>query len=308
MRSATWWGWLAAWTAVMGVLVAGGMAFVGCAPGPEEPSGTEGQPAPGATPAAPSPAEPAGQKGQPQAGAPEPPPAPAVSTFAPAKDLEAQVQAYLEDLDEAVETEETYQDEVDNIAQDANTLILVSLALGLHDSDSQYKAAAPAMIKAAQQLAAAKDYASTKAGIAAVKEATASTGSDPAELKWGKVASLKELMVAVGPINTRMKRYVRKDRPERMKDAADDLAGYSAVLAVIAQGSMVYADETIKPAEAEKWYGFFVHMRDASAEVNRAVRAFEKDSTPAAFDVADAAMQDLAQSCDDCHEVFNPPE
>lgn len=222
--------------------------------------------------------------------------APDVSTFAPAKDLVGQVAYYLERLELAVESEEEYNDSVEKIAKDSNTLILIALALGLHDTDNQYKAAAPAMLEAAQQLAATKDYASAKAGVAAVKEATASAGGNPNGLKWEeKVASMKELMEAVPLIHSRLKRYLRGSRFESM---ADDTAGYSAVLGVIAQGSMANSGDTEKPNEVEKWYAFCAQMRDASAAVNAGIHALDQDAT-------DAAMEKLNQSCDDCHAVFH---
>jgi hypothetical protein len=182
------------------------------------------------------------------------------------------------------------------------------LALGLHDSENQYTAAAPAMIKASQQLAAAKDYASAKAAVEAVKAAATSTGGDPSGLKWEKVASLHELMEAVPLINTKLKRYARKGREERMKGAADELAGYAAVLAVIAQGSIANSDETEKPKEVEKWRGFCVEMRDAAAVVNKSVRTFEKEGTPEAFEGWMASIEGLTLSCDHCHEVFHDVE
>ena len=119
-----------------------------------------------------------------------------VSTFAPAEDLVSQVDEYLEEFAESVESEEEYGDSKENLGKDANTLILIALALGMHDTENKYQKAAPALIKASQQLATAADYATAKTGVEAVKAAAATDG-DPATLKWEKVASLQELMEAV---------------------------------------------------------------------------------------------------------------
>ncbi|MFH1265401.1 MAG: hypothetical protein ABIK89_06700, partial [Planctomycetota bacterium] len=261
MRSATRWSWFTASVAVIGVLVIGGIVFSGCSPATQEPSGPggasgpeiSGGPAPSEEPAAPAGDEPAeettSEPAEPVSQAAELPPAPAVSTFAPAADLVAGVQYYLEELEEAVETEEEYNDSVEKIGKQSNTLILVALALGLHDTDNPLKTAAPALLKAAQQLAAADGYAATKEAVAALKAATSSTEGDPAGLKWEKIASLPEVMEAVPLLNTKLKRYIRDGREKKMKDASDDLASYCAVLAVIAQGSMSNTDETEKPTE-----------------------------------------------------------
>ena len=68
---------------------------------------------------------------------------------------------------------------------------------------------APAMIRAATKLAAAKDYAEAKAAVAAVRRAAKAKPPGPAKLKWEKVASLKQLMLAVPVINTNLSSVFR---------------------------------------------------------------------------------------------------
>lgn len=219
--------------------------------------------------------------------------APKVSTFAPAEDLVGQVDYYLGRVEEAVATEADYKDAEGKITRDANTLVLIALALGLHDTDNKYKAAAPAMVKAAQQIAAAKDYASAKSAVADLKKATEG-GAAAGELKWDKVASLEALMKQVPMINTKLKRNLR-----RFASKAKESAGDTATLAVIAQGSIANADETDKPTEVKKWHDFCVQMRDAAAAMNAAIHAGDEDA-------AKKQMKAMTQSCDDCHAVFHP--
>jgi hypothetical protein len=270
-------------------------------PKPAEPKATEPKPAEPAKPEeTPKPAEPA-----PQATSLDL--APPVSTFAPAADLVAQVGKYVKEFEEAVENEENYKEavELETLSKYSNTFILIALALGLHDTDNQYKAAAPAMLKAAQQLAAASDYAAAKAAVEAVKAATASTDGDPAQLKWEKVASMKPLMKAVSPISTRLKRPLRSE--SRAKKAVDDMAGYAAVLAVIGQGSLPDCGETDKPNEVGQWQAFCVDLRDKAAAANAAVRKFEQEGTPESFEALGNAIKvTLQQSCENCHAVFKP--
>lgn len=225
----------------------------------------------------------------------EPPAAPKVSTFAPAEDLVGQVALYLKRLDEATASESDYKDAEGKLSRDASTLVLIALALGLHDEDNKYKAAAPAIIKAAQEVAAAKDYASAKAAVAALKKAGASGAAAGGDLKWTKLATLEDLMEQVPLIfNSRLKRNLR-----RFDSKAKECAGDAATLAVIAQGSMANSDETKKPGEVDQWYKFCAQMRDAAAAVNKAIRAKDKEA-------AETHMKALNQSCEDCHAVFHP--
>jgi hypothetical protein len=227
----------------------------------------------------------------------EPPAAPKVSSLAPAKDIVSQVEAYVEDLEEAVKAEADYKDNESKILKGSNTLILLALAAGLHDDDNSLKAAAPAIMKAAQQLAGAKDYQAAKSGVAAVKKAMEDKG-DASDLKWAKSASLPELMKQVPLVNNRLKRNFAGDK---FKKKAKDNAGDSATLAIIAQGSMADTSEAKTDENVKKWYGFCVQMRDAAAAVNKAVHAGDKDA-------AEKAMSALAQSCEDCHAVFKEKE
>jgi hypothetical protein len=228
----------------------------------------------------------------------DPPAAPKVSSLAPAKDIVSQIETYVNDLDKAVASEDEFKDSEAKVAKLANTTILLALAAGMHDQDNPLKAAAPAIIKAAQELAKAKGFAATKDGVAAVKKALAETGGDAGELKWVKIASLPELMKQVPMVNNRLKQNVRG---EKLKSRAKLNAGDSATLAIIAQGSLADTSEAKTPEDVKKWYGFCIQMRDAAAAVNKAVHAGDKEA-------ADKAMEALAQSCEDCHAVFKTKE
>jgi hypothetical protein len=226
---------------------------------------------------------------------PAPPKAPPVSKFAPAQDLAHQVDYYVKRLEKSVATEEDYKDLVERIAKDSNTFIVIALTLGMHDKDNPYKKAAPAMIEAASKLAAAKNYAEAKAGVAAVKKATKAKSAGTSKLRWEKSASLKQLMLAVPTINADLKRKIKLRRPKRDAPMA---AEYSATLAAIAQASMYNSGDTKKPELAEKWYKFCEEMRDAAAEVNGIAHRVDKKAVR-------PAVEKLAKSCDHCHEVFD---
>ena len=225
-----------------------------------------------------------------------PPEAPPVSKFAPAKDLAKQVKYYMKRLEAAVETKEDYKDFVERIAKDSNTLTAIALSLGLHDTDNPYKKSAPAIIKASQELAAAKDYDAAKAAVANVKKAVDSKSADTAKLKWEKVASLEQLMLAVPAVNTQLKRNMKLRRPKRDGPKA---SGRAAVIAVIGQASLYHSADTSKPELVKQWYKYCEEMRDAAAEVGDVARRGDKAASR-------KVMAKLAESCDNCHKVFHP--
>jgi hypothetical protein len=222
------------------------------------------------------------------------PPAPKVSTFAPADDLVRQVDLYIESLKEIVSSEENYKDDKDKFARQSNTLVVVALALGLHDEDNKYKAAAGALMKAAQAVAAAKDYTAARKSVAVLAAAT--TAKIDAPLRWEKVAALPELMNQVPAVHTKLKLLTQG---ANFKKRAKDAAGHVAVIAVIAQGTLSDASAAKNAEQVRQWQKFSAAMRDGAATVGAAIRnADQKALAP--------AMQKLNQSCEDCHTVFHP--
>jgi hypothetical protein len=222
--------------------------------------------------------------------------APRVSAFAPADDLVRQTDRYIKDLDGCLADEADYADNQDKIARQSNTLAVLALSLGLHDEANKYKVHAGALVKAAQALAATKDYASATGAMGGVKDAAAGKDKADAALRWGKIEALPELMKEVPLVNTKLTRNIK---PARFKSKARDSAGCAAVIAVIAQGTIADTSEAKTPAQENQWRAFSIAMRDASGALNAAIRAGDE---PAATKVA----QKLAQSCEDCHAVFRP--
>jgi hypothetical protein len=226
----------------------------------------------------------------------QPPAPPKVSTFAPAEDLVNQLDKYLGDLAEGTKDDAAYKDAKDNIGKQSNTVIVIALALGLHDEDSKYKANAGAIIKAAKEVAATQDLAAATKAVAALKDAAAGKEKAAVELKWEPTASLAELMKQVPIINTKLKMNLKGTK---FKSKAKDTQGYTAVLAVIAQAAMADTKEAKAdtPEKVKQWYDWSVKARDYAGEVNAAIRAGKSDA-------AEEAMKKMAQNCDDCHAVF----
>ena len=232
---------------------------------------------------------------------------PKVSAFAPAADLAKQAEWYVGELERSTADEAAYKESVEvdpvthkasntKVNKDANTLVVIALALGLNDQDSKFKANAGAVMKAAQELAATKDLPSAKIGVAALKDAAAGKAKADVRLKWEKVASLPELMKQVPIINTKLKRNLKGGK---FKSKAKDTEGYTAVLAAIAQGAMADTSQTKNPEQVKQWYDWSAKARNYAGAVNAAIHAGNESA-------AGDAMKKMAQNCDDCHAVFHP--
>ena len=255
------------------------------APAAEEaPKAEEAAPAPAAEEA------PKAEEAAPAPAAEEAPKTDVVSSYAPAADLVFQVKDYLKTLEKNLADEATYNDKKDAVSEDAAGLAVFFLALGLNDQDNEYKAASANLVKAAQAMETAADYAAAKAGFDAI--ASAQAGDLPTE--WTKVAALPALMKQVPAIDTQMKRMI----PKRMEKKADECKAMCAAVAALMQGSIANADETQKPTETAQWAAFSFQGREAAAGVYKAVVANDKSA-------AEEAMSALHKTCDDCHAVFH---
>lgn len=220
-----------------------------------------------------------------------------ISTFAPAENLVAQADAYIKSLVNCTADADEYKDSTSRIAYEANTLIVIALALGLHDQDNKYKASAGEVIKAAQAVAAAKDFASAQKAVETLTSLKLEQGGGNAGLRWQKIAAQPELMKQVPIINVKLGQCLK---PDKFQKKAKTSAGYTAVLAVIGHASIYDATAAGNDAGKQKlWVDFSAAMRDAAGELNAAIR---KSDLPSAV----AAEKKLTKSCDDCHAVFKP--
>jgi cytochrome c556 len=226
------------------------------------------------------------------------------SKLPPVEDLEAQLEEYVEELEDDLDDLQGIPDfeaGVESLYMDANTLALIALAIGKAEADSKYKKATPEIIEAAQKAAKAEDLDAAKEAVEAVKAALETSGN-PDALEWVKVASLKEVMEHVPAINTGMKRYMKSDR--YLSRGIDKIKGGTAVIAAISQGTIPNADETIKPDAVDKWVEYSIISRDAALKVNELAHKYENDEVD--FDTIDAAYAEMEETCHTCHEVFNP--
>jgi hypothetical protein len=254
------------------------------------------------TPAAPrqpaKPAEPAGAAQPSQPISPATPKAAKVAALAvPAEDLVGQADQYLAAIEEGVATADAYNDSKEDLARQANTLIVIVWALGQYDRSGTYRDLAP-ILAAAGDLAAAKDYASASGAASRLKTAIQHTPELPVAPPATAPASLAQLMKEVPILNTKLKRNVQG---QRLTAKAKETAGYSAVLAAIAQASDGSKEAAKTPQQVAQWHKFCLELRDGAVAANAAIHAGQPQATA-------AAMGKLASSCHDCHAVFLPKE
>ncbi len=204
----------------------------------------------------------------------------------PPKILARQADKYLESLKNTVASKEEYDDSEGKVGRESNTLAVITLALGLHDRDNKYKDKAPDLIKAAQDVAATKDYAAAKKGVAALEEVAAADGRAGGKLKWEKVAALPDLMKQVPMVNTKLKLCLSKTN---FKKKAKDSAGYTAVIAAIAQAAIADTSATKDADQVKLWQKFSKAMRDHAGAANAAIHKGDAAAT-------DKAMKQLNQS------------
>ncbi len=219
---------------------------------------------------------------------------PKFSSIAPADDLSYELNFIVADVEKAVADEDEFKAQIeDRFLRDANTIALVATALALHDQDNAVKPHAQAIIAAAHKLGEAKDFAATKAAVAGLKASL--EGSAPGDVKWGKIAALKNLMKDEVPnVNVKLKNSVR-----HLDKRAKEAAAHAATMALIAENAKLYVADTKKPTETAKWSAFAEQFRAAASDVAAKVHSGDKNG-------ANAAMEKLNQSCHDCHAVFNP--
>jgi cytochrome c556 len=224
---------------------------------------------------------------------------PKFSSIASAEDLTYELNFIVVDVEKAVADEDEFKAQIeDRFLRDANTIALVATALALHDQDNAVKSHAQAIIAAAHKLGEAKDFAATKAAVADLKASLQGSAAGPGKdgnVKWGKIAALKNLMKDEVPnVNIKLKNSIR-----HLDKRAKEAAAHAAMMALIAENAKLYVADTKKPNETAKWSAFAEQFRAAAADVAAKVHSGDKNG-------ANAAMEKLNQSCHDCHAVFNP--
>ena len=221
--------------------------------------------------------------------------APVPSVYAPIQDVENQIEYFLKRIEKDLDEESSYdEDRRSRVEKNASTLAVLAFVLANHDESSASKAAAPALLDAAQKLShMAGEHTKAKAAYREV-QAARSVDEDVQGVDWKPVADLSVLMQQVPIVNNDLRRGVRGRRFKRLEDRN---AGLAATLAALAQVSAFYTDYCSGAEDEAAWREICNDMRDSAAQVNTAVR--DKDQG-----AAQQALDRLVKSCDRCHHRF----
>ncbi|MDR2115591.1 MAG: hypothetical protein LBP87_04340 [Planctomycetaceae bacterium] len=225
----------------------------------------------------------------------------------PIEDLTGQINEYVEKLGKTLEELDgtvNYKNDGDFVVRDANALALVALAVGKSESDSQYKKAAPGIIKAATELASATQYETAKEVYNKLKTALTSE-SDPSVLEWTKTAELQPLMKAVPNLSSTLTRLTNTERKLKTQlKKPERIFGGLAALAVITQGSIANVKDTTKPEAVAEWKKECEQFRDAAIKANAAIHSYAEEKID--YQTYWAAFKEMTEACDKCHKEFYP--
>lgn len=227
----------------------------------------------------------------------DPPEAPKVSEFAKAADLVEQLNFYVESLTETAADAGAYDDDAkDKVNMEANTLVTIAMALGLHDEENRYRTNATAIANAAKAVAQSRaDHTQAKDAVAKLRATVEQqTANDGTINEWKKLAALGALMKQVPIIDARIQRSVS---PRRFSSRGKNALGDLATLAVIAQAAMYDTHEVKDEADLPAWYEYCASLRDSAKDMAAGIRANDLEGTS-------AAAERMLMSCDNCHADF----
>jgi hypothetical protein len=234
-------------------------------------------------------------------------------------DVTSRIDLYIDELTEYVEDEEAYLEDVDAIRQDANVLILLAITSGT-GQPNKYRPNAGGLLASAQLVARATDYGSAQEAVSALAAVRTGVESMPPQIRamtesrvnpldpqWvanEKSADLVELMKAVAPLSMKFRQATgRESTIDRYHDM---LMQNTATLAVIARGSLPYADETKRPDAADQWAQFCTEFESTALELNQTVHTYA--GGVGTFEAIKTSNEAFQETCHSCHEIFNPKD
>ena len=200
------------------------------------------------------------------------------STYAPAKDLESQVQFFLDRIKDELKDESKYGEEsVKRVVRDANTLAVLSLVLGKHDEANRFQSSAAALLEDALK------SGGEIAGLQGSAECLRQADRDDERHEW---------LDRLGVEKCRKHRRTHEPGSERstpncagrygvmtrFEKSRDEAAGLAATLAAIAQVSMFDDSYCSDQADRTDWIELCGLMRDAAYDINQAVHRGDQEA------------------------------
>ena len=220
-----------------------------------------------------------------------------VSAFAPVKATEAELKYFVTKIGKDLEDKEDYgEDQHKRIVLDTSTVSVLALTLAMHDKDNAYKQAAGKIVELAIEVGEnAEDFDDATSSYEKLKKSLDEKPKSES-LDWhASVADIDALMRQVPIVNDKVRRGVNDKR--RFDRNAKKVAQKAVTLAAIAQVSMMNTDYCGDEDDEKAWQKICADMRDACADVYRAL--MEKDQ-----DKAKAGNARVVETCDACHHRF----
>ena len=220
-----------------------------------------------------------------------------ISTFAPMKDVVSQLDYFVGRIEKDLEDGEEFGEaEQKRVGLDASTVAVLSLMLGMHDEAGDLKKSASKLAELAATLAEnSEDHEAASKTLAEIKTAIKNK-PEGEPLTWDEpVADLAMLMQQVPIVNDGVRRAVN-DKRRFSRNAARN-APRAVTLAAIAQASLMDTTYCGDEEDEKEWKAICADMRDACADVYKALIAKDQDK-------AKEANARVVKSCDACHDRF----
>jgi len=219
-----------------------------------------------------------------------------VSSFAPAKDATAQLKAFIKAIGKDLSDKEDFgEDQHNRIALNSHTISVLALTLGLHDEKNDVKPKAGHVFDAAVTLAEnAESFDDAMRSFEALKAALDGDATDR-ELSWDESIDIAALMKQVPIVNKSVRSGV--DDQRRFERTSAKTAQKVVTLAAIAHASMMNTDYCSDEDDEKEWKKICADMRDACADVYKALIAKDQKK-------AQAGNDRVVETCDACHHRF----
>jgi len=210
----------------------------------------------------------------------------------------AQITYNLGRIQEAIATEDDYEDLSDRMKNDAGTIASLAIALGLspvsQEEGNVCKPVAAEVAKASISLAKTTAYEESKQAYANLVKAFQGTYTETVPVEW-QSAAIAESWLAHSAICNKLERAIK-----RFDSKADDIATMSTVLAVLSNVAQFDTTFPIDEEQRKVWADYSRAMREEMVAVAAAAKACEGEK------VKQLVTDSKEKTCDACHEIFNP--
>lgn len=216
------------------------------------------------------------------------------STYAPAKDLEFQIEHLMQRIKGDLEDASRYERRVKRVLRDANTIAVLAMVMAHHDEPHRLRDQALGVLEAARVLAAkASRHADAVQAYEKLVAAT-TTPSAAQTVAWGPVANIEHLMLQIPELDRSLKAALK---PSSFSATRQEAASLASTIAAISHMSLFDDTYCKDNDDREAWIELCTLMRDAAADVHAAIEQGN-------LDAAQRALRPLTRTCTDCHEHF----